>query len=417
MTNATLKEKLKYGLYKYVYDGKIIYIGKSDRATVGSGIPQRIKDHTREAKFQPYLDKAEIFYMSMNDCVDEIDANETLLIKQYAPVLNVSDKPSKKSAQNYEAALLKTHKWEPFRKEYLCLNDDSIIKKKKIVVNSQIASTPKRNHLLEIDKSLSVYKWIYNQILLNQYTSKIDMRLGLIFNIPLTEDCPDITFMPLTGEGFADNYEFYHTNWVCTLHKNKNKDNEYIYTVITRNIRKNIAASTDNDVITGIKNSIITLEVAYKNIFFKENSIKDIIGFGAYIYDLGSLIQKNQSVVDLCYYLQDSFKFNKNIEYCGSKDNVRYEITNSEYIKSRKNISLQDIPLPKIKIHTLTKHGTIAINTGIVYNEYKEDNNGNGHYYLPGYDYIKDDVSKIIDIDVEMKLWYELLDEIYKNVA
>lgn len=416
MTNTTeIKEKLKYGLYKYIHNGQIIYIGKSDKASTGLGIPQRIKDHSREAKFQPYLKESSIMFMSMSDCIDEIDANETLLIKQYAPILNVSDKPQKKSAQNYEATLLKTHKWEPFKEEYLNLNDNPIIKRKKHIVNSKIISTPKRNHLLEIYESLNVYKWIYKQITSNKYDTELDTRRGLVLNILVTEDCPDIAFMPLTGEGFADNHEFYWTNWVCTLHKNKNKNNENIYTVLTYLPRDCMAASGIDDVVAGIENSIITLEIAYKNILFKDNEIKDLVGFGSYIYDLGSLIQENQPVVDLCNYLQEIFKNpSEKVEHCGSKDTVRYEITDSEYIKIHDN-PYHSIPLPKIKIKTPHSCGSYTINSARIYNLFEGEDDG--HYYLRGYKDIKDDVSHIIETDAEMKQWYELLDYLYKNVA
>ena len=109
-----LLDELKYGLYKYVWHDKVIYIGKSDRATVGSGILQRIKDHSRETKFQPYLKDSVIYYISMNDCIDEIGANETLLIKQFVPILNVTDKPMRPSKHNYEETLLKDRKWKLF---------------------------------------------------------------------------------------------------------------------------------------------------------------------------------------------------------------------------------------------------------------------------------------------------------------
>ena len=37
-----------YGLYKYVYNGEVVYIGKSD-----SSIDMRIDAHAKESKFKP----------------------------------------------------------------------------------------------------------------------------------------------------------------------------------------------------------------------------------------------------------------------------------------------------------------------------------------------------------------------------
>ena len=42
-------------VYKYVYDGEIVYIGKND-----TDLKTRIKQHEREEKFQPYL-KSDIY--------------------------------------------------------------------------------------------------------------------------------------------------------------------------------------------------------------------------------------------------------------------------------------------------------------------------------------------------------------------
>ena len=49
-----MNNELRRGIYKYVYNGEIIYIGKSDSK---GGIPNRIYGHSKEEKFQPYLDK------------------------------------------------------------------------------------------------------------------------------------------------------------------------------------------------------------------------------------------------------------------------------------------------------------------------------------------------------------------------
>jgi excinuclease UvrABC nuclease subunit len=74
------------GIYKYVYNNKIIYIGKSD-----SSIYNRIKTHINEDKFQPYLKECKIYYFVTSNPA-ETKVYETYLIDKYKPILNVIDK-------------------------------------------------------------------------------------------------------------------------------------------------------------------------------------------------------------------------------------------------------------------------------------------------------------------------------------
>ena len=71
-----------HGVYKYEYDGKVIYIGKTDNS-----FENRIYIHSREDKFAPYIDKAKIFIYETRD-KNETDFLETVLISQYKPILN-----------------------------------------------------------------------------------------------------------------------------------------------------------------------------------------------------------------------------------------------------------------------------------------------------------------------------------------
>ena len=75
-----------FGIYKYVYDGEIIYIGKSDNS-----ILNRVKSHKNEEKFKPYLDKAVVYYI---ECKNPAHTQilETYLINKYKPCLNASFK-------------------------------------------------------------------------------------------------------------------------------------------------------------------------------------------------------------------------------------------------------------------------------------------------------------------------------------
>ena len=73
----------EHGLYKYVYNGQIIYIGKSNNS-----IKSRINGHKKEDKFQPFLDKSKI-YVCMLPNSTETDLMEMALINHYKPILNV----------------------------------------------------------------------------------------------------------------------------------------------------------------------------------------------------------------------------------------------------------------------------------------------------------------------------------------
>lgn len=76
----------KCGVYKYVYDNEIIYVGKSDHSILG-----RIKGHSTESKFKPFLKKCQIYYAWLpNPAFTTIF--ETFLINKYKPRLNVAMK-------------------------------------------------------------------------------------------------------------------------------------------------------------------------------------------------------------------------------------------------------------------------------------------------------------------------------------
>ncbi|MBE6869565.1 MAG: hypothetical protein E7494_12550 [Ruminococcus albus] len=75
-----------FGIYKYVYNSEIIYIGKSD-----SSILNRVNAHANEEKFKPYLEEAVVYY---TECKNQAHTHilETFLINKYKPILNASMK-------------------------------------------------------------------------------------------------------------------------------------------------------------------------------------------------------------------------------------------------------------------------------------------------------------------------------------
>lgn len=76
---------MRYYIYKYVVDNKIIYIGKTKRR-----LCERIDEHAREIKFLKYLSKAKIYWFACEFQL-EMDLAERILIVRYKPELNIID--------------------------------------------------------------------------------------------------------------------------------------------------------------------------------------------------------------------------------------------------------------------------------------------------------------------------------------
>lgn len=151
------------GLYKYVYNGEIIYIGMSTNS-----IQDRIYNHSMEEKFQPYLKQSKIYVLPMENKV-EIRSCESLLINKYKPMLNVVDSQSVGCSIDIEPSL---GEWKPFVKKEP--------KQRKSTKGMKFGSyktyeKPKEKSRLEIDKSLidnltflthviNHNEWLYKQL-------------------------------------------------------------------------------------------------------------------------------------------------------------------------------------------------------------------------------------------------------------
>lgn len=70
-------------VYKYVFNGEIIYIGKND-----SRLEQRINQHKHEEKFKPYCN-AKIYYIELANSTMS-DVVESELIRRFKPKLNIA---------------------------------------------------------------------------------------------------------------------------------------------------------------------------------------------------------------------------------------------------------------------------------------------------------------------------------------
>ena len=67
-----------HGIYKYVVNNEIIYIGKSDRS-----ICKRINDHAKEDRFKKYLATSKIYYFLTRNSTTTA-AYELALINKYS---------------------------------------------------------------------------------------------------------------------------------------------------------------------------------------------------------------------------------------------------------------------------------------------------------------------------------------------
>lgn len=77
--------KKQFYIYRYVYRGEIIYLGKTNR-----NLYYRIQEHQNEVKFMPYLSDVKIQYYELKTQV-EMDIAEKYWINVYSPRLNVVD--------------------------------------------------------------------------------------------------------------------------------------------------------------------------------------------------------------------------------------------------------------------------------------------------------------------------------------
>lgn len=74
---------MSFYIYKYTYENEIVYIGKT------INLNQRIKEHSREKKFQN--EKFDIYYFLCSN-QRQMDFYEYVLINKYKPALNVMNK-------------------------------------------------------------------------------------------------------------------------------------------------------------------------------------------------------------------------------------------------------------------------------------------------------------------------------------
>lgn len=140
-------------VYKYVSNGNVVYVGKTDNDLKG-----RIDCHSKEKKFKPFLKSCEIFVAELKNGT-ETSVYEKLLINKYLPCLNVTDKHKETSGIEFS---------EPKWIEYSAYNANKRNRSKgkraqksdseKRAIALKIAIGNKKNAVLKSKATLEAHK-------------------------------------------------------------------------------------------------------------------------------------------------------------------------------------------------------------------------------------------------------------------
>lgn len=112
-------------IYKYVKNGEVVYVGKSD-----NNVPGRVRGHSKEEKFRPFIDSSIFVAQCKNPA--HMNILEKLLINYYKPILNVADKYG-----DDLDIVIPTIKWTPYEEFLDMYAMEKSIKKMKRVATKR----------------------------------------------------------------------------------------------------------------------------------------------------------------------------------------------------------------------------------------------------------------------------------------
>lgn len=184
------------GIYKYVWHGEVIYIGKSN-----SDIEKRIQCHSREDKFQKYLGDVDVYFCFLpNEATTDI--YELYYINKYHPVLNVSSKYDD-APVGIEVADVEWNKYSPSK--YWCkknnkkpsdvirYNNSKITKLKELMVNCKNISESIQKFKSIIDNAkdsaCSFNEFLRQNDDYNQFETYVNYRNKLFEMFMFIDDC------------------------------------------------------------------------------------------------------------------------------------------------------------------------------------------------------------------------------------
>lgn len=163
-----------YYIYKYVYRGEIIYIGKTKR-----DLSERIYEHSVELKFLPYLGESKIQYFELPTQV-EMDIYEKYFINIYMPKLNVVDTDG--AVFSFQ---IKEPKWKEFTgKQEKQFQDKtlSVFPANNIDVKKQKLQHRLQELESQENKLQNFESWL--ELLFDQYIETgLDVRSGYVYYI------------------------------------------------------------------------------------------------------------------------------------------------------------------------------------------------------------------------------------------
>lgn len=184
-----MNEIKQFYIYRYVYRGKIIYLGKTNR-----NLYHRIKEHENEVKFMPYLSEVEIQYYELKTQV-EMDIAEKYWINVYSPILNVVDMDSATFNFTMPEPCWKTYRESMFRQ--------------MITDASHVLSTDATNPLqIRLDELEFEYTKYSNALALLEYWFELYTTMGLDVRGSYVYYDWDIESNPL-----PDSFEYNHMTY------------------------------------------------------------------------------------------------------------------------------------------------------------------------------------------------------------
>ena len=227
-------------VYKYVYDDKIVYIGKTN-----SSLNSRIKCHMGESKFQPYIDKCQI-YFSLCQGVSHTAILEAYLINKYNPILNKS--------MNTVNEILPFIIPEPEWVELSTISNYCQDAHRQRIEMSYI--NRRRKKINYYQECIHRYLWLKN--FLNQYIYQYDIRIIITDSNVSSNQWRNLpSKIKLTTKGGASRY-------VPLYSKDKETNNELALTIIPSQLKQynfwSIYSVIIDDEIANIQNKIKKLQ-------------------------------------------------------------------------------------------------------------------------------------------------------------
>ena len=166
-----------YCVYRYMIGDEWIYVGKA-----GGTLDQRISAHSKEERFQPFLQECKISYIEFNHKSD-MDHAEAALIKIQKPKLNISCKND-----DFFPFLLNTDcvEWKEYltKKEILAKKKEEEVRLNELKKRFAQAKKDEYHYMMEVwrcDEWYENYKEYVKQKAQGEWSKRVIDELNLIY--------------------------------------------------------------------------------------------------------------------------------------------------------------------------------------------------------------------------------------------